>query len=168
MTMKDVKTYTLLSGEIISLLGLSPADHQYLLKLNSDARGDVDYFDLLRRVKGPESPLLRDGRITKEVVRSAVYRAAHDIADRAGIEQGYLLAPDVEQPATLGASEKLLSLTEAAEVIGISRPATHQALVEGRLPGQKVGNAWVTTKTDAEAFKRKRAERGTNFTAATG
>jgi excisionase family DNA binding protein len=158
-TMKNTKTYELLSGEILDLSWLSQANLQYLQKLTNDAMEGADYFNLLRRVKGPEAPLLRGGRITKAVVRSAVYRASHDIADRAGIEQGYLLAPDIERPATLGPTETLLSLTEAAELIGISRPATHQALVEGRLPGQKVGNAWIVTKADAEAFKRNRSTR---------
>jgi len=168
MTTKDTKTYELLSGERLDLSQVTESDWTYLQELSTDAREGADYFDLLRRVKGPESPLLDGGRITKALVRSAVYRVAHDIADRVGIKQGYLLAPDVERPATLGSPEKLLSLTEAAELIGISRPATHQALVEGRLPGQKVGNAWVVTRADAEAFKRNRSERGITPSAVAG
>ena len=54
---------------------------------------------------------------------------------------------------------ELLSLTETADLIGITRPAAHQALVEERLTGQRVGNAWVVRRPDAEAFRRGRSSR---------
>jgi len=59
--------------------------------LVSDAYRDTDYFDLLRRVKGPEALPLRGGPITPTIAASVLYRVAHDIADRTGIEQGYLM-----------------------------------------------------------------------------
>ena len=152
--------HKLLEGEVIDTSGFSDAEHRFLKKLSEDGRRGAEYFDLLRRVKGPKALPLRGGRVTPRIARSAFYRVAHDIADRVGIEQGYLLGPDVESPAGGGLQQDLLSLTEAADLIGISRPAAHQALVEGRLRGQRVGNAWVVRRADARAFKETRDDRG--------
>jgi excisionase family DNA binding protein len=152
-----MKTYELLTGERLDLSGLEKREAAFLDRLKADAsEASADYFELLRRVKGREAIPLRGRPITPETARSPLYRAAHDIADRVGIEQGYVLRPDVDR--TVAKPEAgLLSMTEAAELIGISRPAVHQALSEERLPGRRVGNAWVVRRSDAEAFKRGRS-----------
>jgi hypothetical protein len=152
-----IEKYEALSGEVLNLSGLSRAESKYLEQLSADAQRSVDYFELLRRVKGRDALPLRGGPLTPAIATSAFYRAAHDIVDRVGIEQGYLLAPDVAASAraTNGTGD-LLSLTEAADLIGISRPAAHQALKEERLRGRQVGNAWVIASADALAFKKAR------------
>jgi excisionase family DNA binding protein len=154
-----MNSYDLINGEALKLSGLTDADRDFLQHLSADAAGGADYFDLLRRVKGPGALPLRGGPITPAVARSVLYRIAHDIADRVGIQQGYLLAPSVGATGVEPGGD-LLSLTEAAELIGISRPATHQALVEGRLRGHRVGNAWIVRRADAEAFGASRSNRG--------
>lgn len=151
--------YELLDGEVINTSSFSQAEQRFLRELSEDGRRGAEYFDLLRRVKGPQAPPLRGGRLTPLIARSAFYRVAHDIADRVGIEQGYLLAPDVERPMGGALQRDLLSLTEAADLIGISRPAAHQAVVEGRLRGERIGNAWVVRRADASAFKDTRDSR---------
>jgi hypothetical protein len=153
-----MKTYELLSGEVLSGAELSAREVEFLDGLAKDARAGADYFDLLRRVKGPEAVPLRGKRITPHVVSSVLYRVAHDVADRVGIAQGYLLPPNADR-ASVKQDAELLSLTEAADLIGISRPAAHQALTEQRLAGQRVGNAWVVRRPDAEAFRRARSNR---------
>jgi excisionase family DNA binding protein len=155
-----MSSYELITGEVLDLSTLKRAEHEFLGSLAADAKKrDADYFDLLRRVKGPKAVPLRGGAITPAIVRSVLYRASHDIADRVGIAQGHLLAPGTDTSAVAGLGD-LLSLTEAAELIGITRPATHQALIEGRLRGQRVGNAWVVRRADAKAFKNERSDRG--------
>lgn len=154
-----METYKLLTGETLSLGKVTEEERAFLRRLAKDAKGGADYFDLLRRVKGPKALPLRGGPITPAIAASAFYRAAHDIADRAGIEQGYLLAPDVARSAPASRADDLLSLTEAAELIGITRPAAHQALTEERLKGRRVGNAWVVGRSDAEAFRAARLSR---------
>jgi hypothetical protein len=151
--------HELLDGEMVDTSGFSDAEHRFLKKLSDDGRRGAGYFDLFRRVKGPRALPLGGGRLTPEIARSPFYRVAHDIADRVGIKQGYLLPPDVERPVDRRVERGLPSLTEAAELIGISRPAAHQALVEGRLKGQRVGNAWAVLRADATAFKETRDAR---------
>ena len=153
-----METYKLLTGERLSLSTLTEAERAFLLRLTHDAKPDVDYFDLLRQVKGPKALPLCGGPITPTIAASPLYRIAHDIVDRIGIEQGYLLAADIAKPVVVKDIGNLLSLTEAANLIGITRPAAHQAVLEERLHGQRVGNAWVIARADADAFKQARSK----------
>lgn len=146
-------SYTTITGEVIADGALSAADRQYLDDLDAFARSGGDYFEVLRRVKGPGARPLPDGRITARVAASPLYRIAHDIADRLGVEAGYLLPPDAEFNVS---GLDLMSLTEAAEVIGISRQAVHEALTKGQLAGQRVGNAWVLERQDVEHYRSRR------------
>ena len=152
-----METRKLLTGEMLNLANLTDDERAFLGGLAKDAKAGADYFDLLRRVKGPKAIPLRGGPITPSIVASVLYRAAHDIADRVGIEQGYLLAPGVGRSVEANGNEDLLSLTEAADLIGITRPAAHQALTENRLNGRRIGNAWVIARADAEGFKKSRS-----------
>jgi hypothetical protein len=154
-----VETHTLLTDEVVDLSKLTAKERGYIRRLTRDAGEGVDYFDLLRRVKGPKALPLRGGPITPAIAASVFYRVAHDIADRIGIEQGYLLAPRAPEPTHADRRTDLLSLTEAARLIGITRPAAHQAVTEARLPGRRVGNAWIITRQDAETYRRAREHR---------
>lgn len=51
--------HKLLTGEALSLGKLTTAERAFLRRLVKNAKGGADYFDLLRRVKGPkeEAPL---------------------------------------------------------------------------------------------------------------
>jgi excisionase family DNA binding protein len=44
----------------------------------------------------------------------------------------------------------LVSVTEAAELLGVTRQAVLQRLESGSLPGTKVGNAWVVLRAAVE------------------
>ena len=157
-----METHELVTGETLRLSKLSNEERAFLRRLAKDAKGGADYFDLLRRVKGPKALPLRGGPITPAIAASVLYRTAHDLADRVGIEQGYLLAPDVARSVEANGTGDLLSLTEAADFIGITRPAAHQALTEKRLRGRRVGNAWVVARADAETFRKSRSNRTGN------
>jgi len=49
--------------------------------------------------------------------------------------------------------ERVLSVTEAAELAGVSRTAVYYALQEGRLSGIRVGRAWVITEAAVVAWQ---------------
>jgi hypothetical protein len=66
---------------------------------------------------------------------SDLYQVAHDIATRAGIEQGLILAPNHEgERANASADASMISVTQAAELIGITRAAVYKAVQKGALP----------------------------------
>ena len=55
---------------------------------------------------------------------------------------------------------RLISLTEAAELYGFSPKYLGNLAKKGRLEAQKIGNSWVTTPENVEAYIRSRQKRG--------
>lgn len=51
-------------------------------------------------------------------------------------------------------SDTLLSVREAAEVLGLSRQRVQRLCLQGRL-GRKVGTAYVITAVELSAFRRR-------------
>lgn len=148
--------HTLLDGRTIELGELPEGDRAYLDELARDAGAGAPYFELLHRVKGPRAHTTRatGGMVTAEVLASALYLVAQDIADRAGISQGKLAPPRNAQPA------ELLSVPEAANVLGVSRQAVNDAIARGRLHASKVGGTYVVRLQDLRAYEQGRDPRG--------
>lgn len=152
---KNKHVYKLLSGERISIGWLSESDKVWLDQLRVDAENGDDYFILLRSVRGRGArPLRGDSRLTPEIAQSALFRAAEDIVERAGIRQGCSLSPgsELEFPS----KKPLVSAPEAAGIIGISRAAIHRALIDGRIRGWRVGAVWVLRRSDVLKYKKNR------------
>jgi len=149
------RQYQLLDGSTFNTATLSREEARTLEDLEARVRGGMDYFELLRHIKGKDSPLLENGRVAREVIRRPVFQIAADMVGRAGIAQGCVLAPlgleGIDQ-------EELLSLGEAAQLLLISRAAVHQALREHRLDGRQVGTAWVIRRADVEEYGRRRSQ----------
>lgn len=55
---------------------------------------------------------------------------------------------------------RLISLPEAAEIYGFNPRYLAELAKKGRLSAQKIGNSWVTTPQDVEAYIRSRQRRG--------
>jgi len=56
--------------------------------------------------------------------------------------------------------DKLISLTQAAEIYGFNSIYLAELARKGRLQAQKIGNMWVTTPADVEEYIRSRDKRG--------
>jgi hypothetical protein len=61
---------------------------------------------------------------------------------------------------TNGDKERLISLAEASEMYGFNRNYLSELARRGRLEAKKIGNMWVTTPEDVEAYIRSREKRG--------
>lgn len=152
---KDKHAYELLSGERVSIGWLSEADLKWLEQLKEDVEKGADYFILLKRVRGVSArPLKGSDKLTQEVAQSALFRVASDIVERAGIRQGFSLpmGSGLETPD----EKPLVSASEAAEMIGISRAGVHLALTRGKLRGWKVGKMWVVDCNSASSYRNNR------------
>jgi len=111
---------------------------------------------------GPGSPALQGwSRVTREIVNSPLYRVAADIATRAGIAEGLILAPDHEDKRSkIPADRSLMSVTQAASTLGISRAAVHKAIQQERLAAQRYGNVILVSRQAVLRYKHERTEAG--------
>ena len=133
--------YTLLNSEVIDLSSLRREDTAFLLNLMQRAMADEDYFNLERSVCGPGAyPLKGSPRVTREIHASPLFRVAEDVVDRVGIRQG-VLAPDAGDERV--PTEAIMSVSEAAKTLGITRSAVVKAAQAGRIRGKKIGHSWA-------------------------
>ena len=153
-----MKTCTLLDGTRLDLGELSPGDKTFLRNLRRMAAQDFDYFDIVRMAVGHGSPARRGRQtIDPQTIAQPLYRAAEDIATRAGIRQGLILAPEFEHlQSRFPTDSSHISALQAAEFIGISRAAVYKAIRAGTLQALHIGNVTVVNRKSAAEYRRRR------------
>src|SRR5437879_3403902 len=124
------KGYCLLDGRTVDLRQLGPRDRAFIRDLQKMSRQGISYFEVYRAATGPGSLALQGrNRIDRNLAESALYLVAGDLATRAGIEQGLILAPEhAGRRAQAPADASMISVTQAADLIGISRAAVYKAI----------------------------------------
>lgn len=161
-----MKRHKLLSGEIVALDDVATRDIGFLRNLQRMAKTGISFFELERVAIGPGSPALRGWtRVTREIVSSPLYRVAADIATRAGIAEGLILAPEDEaERGRIPSDRSLMSVTQAANTLGISRAAVHKAIQQKRLAAQRYGNVVLVSRDAVLRYKggRSRGGRGSS------
>jgi len=153
-----MRSYKTLSGESLSMAGLSARETAFLADLRRMAKAGVSFFEIERAAIGPGSPVLQGwSRVTRELADTVLYRVASDIATRAGVAEGLILAPEHEaRRPEVPSDRSRLSVTQAATVLGVSRAAVHKAIQVGHLPAERYGNVVLV---DRAAVLRRRRER---------
>jgi hypothetical protein len=143
--------YALLDGEVVDVSRLPRRDAEFLLDLMRRAMADEDYFALERSVCGPGAyPLKGAARVTREIHASPLFRVAEDVADRAGIRQG-VLAPDPGGGRV--PTDEIMSVSEAAKALRITRSAVIKAAQSGRLKGKKIGHTWALLCASVRSYR---------------
>ncbi len=143
--------YQLLTRETLDLSALPREDMEFLLSLMSRAMGDEDYFSLERSVCGQGGfPLKGGARVTREIHDSLLFRVAEDIVDRAGLRQG-TIAPDSGDERV--PTEDIMSVTDAAKSLGVTRSAVIKAAQTGRIKGKKIGHTWALLRRSVETYR---------------
>ena len=153
-----MKSHRLLDGRRVDLVECNARQKAFLTDLQKMARQDVSYFEVYRAAIGPGSPALhgRD-RIDRRVVESPLYLVARDIATRAGIRQGLVLAPEHEnERPTAPRDASMISVAQTADVIGITRAAIYKAIEKGALEAIRIGNVTVVSRASADAYRQRR------------
>ncbi len=69
-----------------------------------------------------------------------------------------MTSPIPENPRTDKRMPALLSLDQAAKVLGVVRQYAHRMAKDGRLPGQQVGKTWVFRTAVVLRVRADRAE----------
>lgn len=162
-----MNTHTLLNGKKIDLAELDASDRAFLRDLRRMMEQGVSYFEIYRTAVGPGSPALGGrNRIDRRITTSPLYLAARDLATRAGIKQGLILAPEHERKREEFPTDgSYVSAAQAAELIGISRAAVYKAIDNGKLDILRIGNVAVVSKKSAIAYRRRREREGSAVSA---
>ena len=155
-----MKRHKLLSGEAVRLEDIEARDLAFLKNLQRMATSGISFFELERVAIGPGSPALQGwSRVTRDIVSSPLYRVAADIATRAGIAEGLILAAEHEgKRSQIPADRSLMSVTQAADTLGISRAAVHKALQQNRLAGDRYGNVVLVRRAAVLGYQKERRE----------
>lgn len=151
--------HRLLSGEVIRLDELESREKEFLDNLRKMARQDISYFEISRTAIGPGSIALGGrNRVNRSILKSPLYLVARDIATRAGIDQGLILAPEHESERDkLPQDFTMISVEQAANLIGISRAAVYKAIEKGKLRYRKLGNVTVVDRASAREYRDSRS-----------
>lgn len=56
-------------------------------------------------------------------------------------------------------NDRLLSVKESAEILGVNRQRIQALITEERLPAQKIGNSYVIKESDLELVKDRKTGR---------
>jgi len=155
-----MEKHKLLSGETVHLEDLGARALAFLKNLQRMVKSRISFFEIERFAIGPGSPALQGwSRVTREIVSSSLYRVAADIATRAGIAEGLILAPEHEDKrGEIPADRSLMSVTQASTTLGISRAAVHKAIQQKRLAARRYGNIVLVSREAVLRYKRDRAE----------
>ncbi len=153
--------YKLLNGTQVDLGQLNKRERAFLVNLGRMADEGLSYFEVLRIAIGPGSPAL-EGRnaINTRVAESPLYQMARDIATRVGIKEGLILAPEEESVRdSIPHDASFISVTQAANLIGITRSAVHQAINSDRIKYKRFGKVLLVLRASAEEYRRQRLQR---------
>jgi len=144
-------SYKLLSGESVDLSALPKNDMEFLLDLQRRAIENQDYFELERSICGKGAYTLKGSpRVTREIHETLLFRVAEDVVDRVGLRQG-VIAPDAKDKNV--PTDEIVSVAEAASILGISKSAVVKAAHVGRLKGKKIGKTWALLRHSVESYE---------------
>jgi predicted DNA-binding transcriptional regulator AlpA len=153
-----MKSHRLLDGRLVDLVDCDDRQKAFLRDLQKMVRQGVSYFEVYRAAVGPGSPALQGrSRIDRRIVESPLYLVARDIATRAGISQGLVLAPAHEDERAAAPPEaSMISVAQSADVVGITRAAIYKAIEKGTLEAIRIGNVTVVSRASAESYRDRR------------
>lgn len=153
------RKYTLLDGRHLSLTGLDARERAFLADIEKMIRQGISYFEVYRTAVGPGSVALGGrNRIDRKIAESPLYLVAVDFATRAGIKQGLVLAPEHEhERAGAPTDGSMISVAQAADLIGISRAAVYKAIEKGALRTRRIGNVTIVDRKSAAEYRERRA-----------
>lgn len=153
------RKYTLLDRRHLSLIGLDARERAFLADIEKMVRRGISYFEVYRAAVGPGSVALGGrNRIDRQIAESPLYLVALDLATRAGIKQGLILAPEHEhERASAPRDGSMISVTQAADLIGISRAAVYKAIEKGALRTRRVGNVTIVDRKSAAEYRERRS-----------
>ena len=156
-------SYQTIDGKRINLEKLDDKQRKFLGRLFKMFEANEAYPNLFNCIHSIGSPALLGGEwVTDEVAAHPLYQVCQDLADRLGINQGYLNENDssgVEKAGIIEADD-LLSVTEASKLAGVTPQAIRKAISENRLEAKMVGSSYTIRRSAVVEYLRSRLHRG--------
>ncbi len=151
-----MERYTTIAGEVIEYQTPAPEVARFLARV-VDATNDpsVTEAQLTELIYGVENPILAQGIlpnhgvVTREVFADPLYHVLTDLLGRKRVQMGTL---DPE----LARDEYTVTITEAAERLGVHPSAVRQAVQAHKLDAIKKGKTWLLKPSSVESYDRSR------------
>lgn len=126
-------TYTMLDGEVVSLVKLTDEERAHLQRCAAAYRAGVAWEQFTRLVETTENPLLRPtgGYITRAVWEHPLFRVIRDLEDRLGIQQGELAAEEGDALDQDPFADEWLPVVEVTRRTGVTPAGVHKAIDRG-------------------------------------
>ena len=144
-------TYLTLDSELLDVAGLAPEQVAFLDQCVAALAQGMPYVDFVSFIHGPANPGLEPNqRVTLAVRETPLYRAARDLAERAGIAQGKLLSGPNDAVDVDPFTDEAMPVAAAAVAKGVSVKAIHKAVERGDL----IATPGYGTKVSWRSFER--------------
>ena len=151
-----METYTTLLGEKILYAPPAPEVAAFLARV-IDAANDPNVSEsaLIDLIYGPHNPILKQGvfpghgMVTRETFANPIYHVMQDLLGRKRVQMGTL-----NIDAAL--DEHTVTVSEAAEMLGVHVSAVRQAIHAHRLAAVKRGGVWLISPRAIDSFHLSR------------
>jgi len=157
-----MKEYELLSGEKLSLEDLTTEEKQaigkFIKRIQRDPDGDSEgeYFRLYGLTYGSGAILDKYKRFTPRRMNETCYQVLRDIATRAGIRQGLVMAPEhKEKERQFQSKWGVVAFASAASTLKITYKQLSELLEKGEIEGEKLGNCWIICYASFEDYQKR-------------
>jgi len=151
-------SYMTLEESKVSLDKLTAGEREFLGELTQRQKNGVSYLDFENIYMDPASPVFAHSkRLGKPASETPLFQICSDMAERLGIQQGFLVREEVVRRDAAQADErKELTTGEVAKLAHCTDEAVRKAIRTGRLRARRVGHFSLIAESDALAFVRTR------------
>lgn len=146
-------------GEVIDLLSFTDEEFAFYNECYMQYESGMKYGEFLKLIQSEKNPVMKGGKVTKEVYRHPLFQAVWDLGRRLAIRQG-LMAPDPDTDVNIPPAQEDLFISpyEAAERVGVSAPAIHQSIKKGAIAAHQEENGrWKVSVRSLDRWKSKRS-----------
>lgn len=174
-------SYRLVSGAVVDLREAPFEVRAYIADLGLRLLQRQGYVELIGRVMMPSSPIYGGASpLAPGASELPAVRVAHDIVYRVGVAEGAIqpsegadegVLPSVLRRADAGpavvsgppsgqlTTEKIVTVGEAMNLLGITRQAVINSVHAGKVRGEQHGRLWLLSREDVLRYREARGNR---------
>ncbi len=141
-----MRTYTTLDRTVINLDALPPDQLAFVEGALADYRRGMDWIAFNNRIYTPTNPLMGPGT-TRDAWDQPAMRVLRDLDARLGIAQGRMRAVEGDEVDRDPLDDECITMSQAAERLGVSRMAVHKAASRGDVLATKDRPAKVSIRS---------------------